>query len=277
MWPRSIRRSRPTFAPSSNQINPVSHLHARNMVGPWTPWRFQWRCARLRLARQSQMVRRQPVCIAHVKAKILDRLSAAMTECWLQCHLMLLPKPHKSTRRPENLQPLGIQDVAAKTFSRVIRGRLFEEVHSKILSFPQFAYLAGRSTEDAIHRIVEHCRTVRLIHSQSTGTVYTKKAVGHPYLVVLNWPWTCPLPSIRSLACTFIMPWHGLAQPPKPFRTSSCYTSDVSTSQYIIEHGPYSGSLAMKRGVKQGCSLAPMLLGHIQCLYNTSHRTRHGL
>ena len=72
------------------------------------------------------------------EGQILDRLTTAMPECyravqqvprrWLQCHLALLPKPHKSTRRPEKMRPLGIQDVAAKTFSRVIRGRRFEEV-----------------------------------------------------------------------------------------------------------------------------------------------------
>ena len=36
---------------------------------------------------------------------------------WSDCYLALIPKPNKSLCRPENLRPLGIQDVAGKSFA----------------------------------------------------------------------------------------------------------------------------------------------------------------
>ena len=70
---------------------------------------------------------------------------------WLDCYLSLLPKPNKSTRRPESLRPLGLQDAASKAFSRIIKCKLFDQVRSKLEQYPQYAYLPHRSTYDAIH------------------------------------------------------------------------------------------------------------------------------
>ena len=47
---------------------------------------------------------------------------------WSDCWLSLLPKPHKSTKRPGDLRPLGIQEITGKTFASILKDRLFAEI-----------------------------------------------------------------------------------------------------------------------------------------------------
>ena len=91
------------------------------------------------------------------------------------CQLALLRRPNKSAKRPESLRPLGLQDAASKAFSRMVKCRLYEQVESTLQRFPQFPYLPHRTTMDAIHRVVQHCRAVRLQHEQQVTTVHTRR------------------------------------------------------------------------------------------------------
>ena len=75
---------------------------------------------------------------------------------WRDCNLALLPKPNKPCRRPENLRPLGIQDVSGKCFARCLKDMLYTQVQGCILQYPQFAYIQNRSTNDAISRVIDH-------------------------------------------------------------------------------------------------------------------------
>ena len=142
-------------------------------------------------------------CSHVVLAPLTKRMNAyfsgadALPEHWLLCHLALLPKPHKSTRRPENLRPLGIQDPAAKAYSRVIKNKFVEEVRDTILKFPQYAYLADRSTEDAIHRIVSTVDKFEIV-SPPLFVRYTptqKASLLRSYPGARSWHWTCQRPS----------------------------------------------------------------------------------
>ena len=69
------------------------------------------------------------------------RLPQPMTDCTLA----LLPKPQKPLRRPQDLRPLGLQDLSSKVLAGLVRYRLQEQVQDWLASKPQFAYIAGRS------------------------------------------------------------------------------------------------------------------------------------
>ena len=73
-------------------------------------------------------------------------------------------------------------DTASTAFSSMVRGRLYQQVQSTLMQFPQYAYLPGRYTMDAIHRVVQHCRRVRdrqgpghqvsTIHAERLGNLH---------------------------------------------------------------------------------------------------------
>ena len=105
-----------------------------------------------------------------------------ISKLWSDCFLALIPKPNKALCRPENLRPLGIQDVAGKSFSRILKQRLLAQVGPRILQFPQFAYISGRSTEGAIARVVEHCNNVREELGHCKRNIYSKS--GHKAMAI---------------------------------------------------------------------------------------------
>ena len=202
------------------------------------------------------------------EGQILQPLEVLMSECyqgkspvpphWLLCHLALLPKPKKSTRRPENLRPVGIQDPAAKIYSRALKSALYEEVKDTILTFPQFSYLASRSTEDAIHRVMEHCRAVRHRHELAVRTVYSKKEGVKPPKIrggaQLTLDMSTAFDRVPRSSLTEALLWAGASM-----QTVQGVLDLHEQCKYVIRHGPHASYLSMKRGVKQGCTLAPLL------------------
>ena len=83
---------------------------------------------------------------------------------WADCHLTLIPKPSKPAKRPENLRPLGLQDCGGKAYARLLKQLLLREVGPQLLAKPVFAYLPNRGTDDAIARVIDHCKAVRDQH-----------------------------------------------------------------------------------------------------------------
>ncbi|CAE7334464.1 unnamed protein product, partial [Symbiodinium microadriaticum] len=101
---------------------------------------------------------------------------AATPPRWANCHLALIPKPHKVAKRPANLRPLGLQDCNAKAYARILKHLLLQDVATALASMPVFAYIPSRGTDDAIARVSDHCRRVRLIHQQQVSNVHTYRA-----------------------------------------------------------------------------------------------------
>ena len=99
--------------------------------------------------------------LTHIANANLCGSPITVPNLWADCWLSLIPKPHKSTRRPGDLRPLGIQEISGKALASVIKDRLFLEIGDIVLRYPQFAYISGRGTEAAVARVSEHCRTVR--------------------------------------------------------------------------------------------------------------------
>ena len=108
------------WALKQNAIKSVPHNHAPS--GAWA-------------ACSGQLL--GPLCII-----ANDCLSGngAVPQRWSDCYLALIPKPNKKLSRPGNLRPLGIQDVAGKSFSRVLKTKLLGQVSGKLYQFPQLPF-----------------------------------------------------------------------------------------------------------------------------------------
>ncbi|CAE7280327.1 jockey\pol [Symbiodinium sp. CCMP2592] len=87
---------------------------------------------------------------------------------WARSDLHFLLKPQKVTRRPQDLRPIALQSAAAKAVLTVFKQRLQHSFLEAMRTLPQYAYVMGRSTHEAISRVAAHCKEVRdLLRSQS--------------------------------------------------------------------------------------------------------------
>ena len=115
-----------------------------------------------------------------------DRLARILNETCSQsgplppevvdCALSLLPKPHKTSRRPADLRPLGLQDPSSKVVAMAVRERLQCIVQDFVMSKPQYAYITGKSIDGAIARVMTHCATIRERMKHATLSVHDRRA-----------------------------------------------------------------------------------------------------
>ena len=82
---------------------------------------------------------------------------AHLTQSWLH----FLRKPGRTLRGPSDLRPIALQPGACKIFSSVMKCRLQPFVEALALRYPQFAYVPGRGTLEAISLVADHCDRVR--------------------------------------------------------------------------------------------------------------------
>ena len=185
-------------------------------------------------------------------------LPATVPSLWADCWLSLLPKPHKSTRRPGDLRPLGIQEISGKALTSVIKDRLSAEVGHILRQYPQFAYVSGRGTDTAIARVAEHCRDVRSNQGHKRASVHQRKAGLHG----VNLSGGAMLKLDMSTAFD-LLPRHSLVASLEWIGCSSALIHLIVTwhesCHYHIRHGSATQPVPLLRGIRQGCCLAPLL------------------
>ena len=94
----------------------------------------------------------------------------------VDCALALLPKPHKTSKRPADLRPLGLQGPSSKIVAMAVRERLQCIVQDFVMSRPQYAYIPGKSIDGAIARVMRHGAFVRDQMKNATLTVHDRRA-----------------------------------------------------------------------------------------------------
>lgn len=79
-------------------------------------------------------------------------------ERWKWQKLVLLPKENKPPDDPSSYRPLCMLDTAGKILERIIQGRL-EALVEGYMSDRQYGFRKGRSTQDAINRVIDRVKT----------------------------------------------------------------------------------------------------------------------
>ena len=95
---------------------------------------------------------------------------------WTDSVLHFLTKPGKPAKQVQDLRPIALQSAAAKTVTSVLRDRIKPYCQAALLMVPQYAYVAQRSTIEAIARVAMHCSTVRSTLAAQALTVHEKFA-----------------------------------------------------------------------------------------------------
>ena len=182
------------------------------------------------------------------------KLPQPMTDCTLS----LLPKPQKPLRRPQDLRPLGLQDPSSKVLAGLVRNRLQEQVRGWLADKPQFAYIAGRSGDEAISRVFHRCQSARESLKAGVDSVHAKRAGARSV--------PCSggaLLSIDLSRAFDTVPRQALSQALQAAGVEPALHDLVldlhEHCQHEISQNGFTDKFDMQCGVRQGCSLSPLL------------------
>ena len=206
-----------------------------------------------------------------------------LTRSWLH----FLEKPGRTLRDPSDLRPIALQPVASKVFSALIRNKLKPYLDQIILRYPQYAYVEGRGTAEAISRVAQHCSRVRNVvrgqkqdlRSKFAGIKKAACSGGCQLSIDLSRAFD----SVPRSALLRAMEWASI-----PADLCALVISWHEASTYIL--GDRSDAarwreIHVTRGVKQGCVVAPALWTLFSCyvwsqldalagsLWNAEHTT----
>ena len=180
------------------------------------------------------------------------------------CELKLLPKPNKPGKRPSDLRPLGLQDPSSKVVAVAARERLSAIVGSYVAQCPQFAYIKGKSIDGAIARVLSHCSRIRDKLRNTCLTVHERRS-GHKV-------GSCIGGAMISLDLSRAfdeVPRHALdaslAYANVPADLRMLIMQLHAQCHYTVLHKGQKGQFPMRKGVRQGCALSPLLFTIYTC------------
>ena len=182
----------------------------------------------------------------------------AVPSCWSASWLHLIPKPHKNQDRLSGWRPISLQDPCGKAILTMITSAAKRQCTQSLVRQPQFAYLSGRSTGDAIRRVAVH--VARSLHQYSLArhTLYDMRAgiVHIPlgggiqvFLDVENAFDAVPRDLLRR----------ALDRQPVDPELIHLFMSWYSHTTYFYHHHDRTVSVQATTGIRQGCVAAPLL------------------
>ncbi|CAE7632215.1 unnamed protein product, partial [Symbiodinium sp. CCMP2456] len=167
-------------------------------------------------------------------ARHLHKDSSSLPRSWCTSELVLLPKPGKPMRTPAHLRP------------------------GPCVSGPDPAYVAGRTLAQALERVIGHCASVRRLVQANVCNIHGKR-YGHTNAKLYG---GCHLSLDISCAYDHV-PWEALqsalqfAAVPQPLIEAILLVHH--TARLSISHCGLTQEVPLKRGLRQGCGLSPLL------------------
>ena len=179
-------------------------------------------------------------------------------ELWLRVQIAWLPKPGKSPSAPCNLRSVGLMSGDTKAFMILLKSWTLPFVMPALKNSSQFAYRTGCSTIDAILRASSHCREVRK-HLESTSTSHLSKVLGEEQPELIGGLMVSLDLSKAFDSLPFSEIEASLRDTGMPVSLVNILMHVHAKSVCMIEHGGYSAAVSMRRGLRQGCPVAPFV------------------
>ncbi|CAE7256948.1 unnamed protein product [Symbiodinium sp. KB8] len=85
------------------------------------------------------------------------RGAATVPTTWSVASLALILKPGKQGTLPTHYRPIGLIDALGKASISMLFRKIRHDLETYVLASPQFAYVQGRSTQEALRRVFHHC------------------------------------------------------------------------------------------------------------------------
>ena len=180
-----------------------------------------------------------------------------MAHEWRKGWVVLLPKPNKPPVEPKALRPIALQTPLSKTVMSLFVHEARKITLPALTWFPQFAYLEGRGTWEAITKVQSHSREVSELHRRWRYDASQVNRQGGKRPQVFG---GCQL--FLGLTGAFdAMPREHIAAAFSllglPYDLTSLLMQWHTETSYIIQWKGLSVQQATYRGVRQGCRGAP--------------------
>ena len=179
---------------------------------------------------------------------------------WTDSTLHFLTKPNKPAKRAQDLRPIALQSAGAKAVLLAIKDRLMPFFLEAMVRLPQYAYVAGRGTTEAILRVTLHCVNIREVIQTQKMTIHDRFAGARRAVCAGG------IQMSLDLSKAFDMLSHEVLVLAMSHAGVSVDLQNVimafyDQSVYIIKgRGSHtSHRIALRRGVRQGCILSPAL------------------
>ena len=175
---------------------------------------------------------------------------------WSEVQLAWLSKPRKCPSVPENLRTVGLMAGDTKMFMSVLKDAVSGPIMEALWDIPQFAYRQLSSTIDALLRGSLHCDQVRALAGTVNTDVTTKLLTGH--LPELTGGMMMSLDLAKAFDCMpFGEMYVSLREVGVSDELARLVVETHRQSMCVVRHCGYSHRVCMKRGLRQGCPLAP--------------------
>ena len=181
-----------------------------------------------------------------------------MPRCWSDVDLALVPKPEKSGREPQDYRPIGLACPLGKKLLGTLVQPYVAGIVGSVQQFPQYAYQSGRSQLAALRRVFQHCAQVR--HELQT----------HRKNLHQRYEGAAPVPLYGALMMTIDLTqafdkvprsklYEGMCQLQLPADLIHVLMSWHAGIHYTVHHDADSRTFHASQGIRQGCSVAPLL------------------
>ena len=183
---------------------------------------------------------------------------AHIPNLWSVAGLALILKPGKPGTLPAHYRPIGLIDALGKAAIAMLFRKIRHDLETYVLASPQFAYVRGRSTQEALRRVFYHCHQARTLRAQNSRNLHAKRAGFR------STPLTGGIQVCLDMSTAFdVMPRADLQEalweagvPESPARLLLHW---IDSSVYRIRINHLTTDIRSSRGVKQGCPVSPLL------------------
>ena len=182
---------------------------------------------------------------------------SAVPREWGRSTIIFLGKPGKSTSDAANLRPICLLEPCGKVLMRVLGMALRDQVWNELQQWPLFAYQPGRSSHDAIRRVLHHCCEVKQLQFMLQHRIHQAASGAH---LSLSGGLTVSL----DLSRAFDQVPRG-----KLFECLRSLHIDEQLLSFLwhiyqhteceFEHRGCHRTFVASRGIRQGCSAAPTI------------------
>ncbi|CAE7314488.1 unnamed protein product, partial [Symbiodinium sp. CCMP2592] len=198
--------------------------------------------------------------------------SSALQENWHKVQLFLIPKV-AVVREPKNLRPIALLHPASKLLAAMIATRVQPKIAAYLTHVPQWAYLPGRSTADALESVCSHLHQVRSMLQANACNLPQRfhGAVPHKMMGGISISLDVKK-AFDSLSHDFLE---------AAMREADFDECEIALILHLHTHaqlqvgtGAETASVLLGTGVRQGCSLSPILwalaTGRVYRLYTAA-------
>eukprot|EP00438_Fugacium_kawagutii_P027892 Skav231438 [mRNA] locus=scaffold1847:209964:215732:- [translate_table: standard] len=177
---------------------------------------------------------------------------------WRKGWITWLPKPSKNPNVPEHLRPICLQDSLGKGIIRLLTRKAQQQSHDAMCVWPQWAFMPGKGTQDALMRVVVHCKNTRTLTQSQRPSVHARANGAPKFLICGGIQLLLDLHRAFDAVDRSIL-FTGLESLGVSPSLQTLFRQWHSQTAYVITHQALEYDIPTGRGVRQGCCAAPFL------------------